>query len=85
MRARSGAPGYIVTDRDDEQLPASRSERLGSLQLGDIAPAGSVIVLDEAEDVFQTDYANPLRRTLVQREDGKSEILDFLGSLWTGN
>lgn len=86
-----GAPGYIVTDRDDKQLPASRSERLGSLQLGDIfAPAGSVMVLDEAEDVFQTDYANPLRRTLGQREDSKSWMNQLLENnrlpvIWISN
>jgi transitional endoplasmic reticulum ATPase len=86
-----GAPGYIVTDRDDKQMPASRSERLGSLQLGDIfAPAGSVMVLDEAEDVFQTDYANPLRRSLGQREDSKSWMNQLLENnrlpvIWISN
>ncbi len=68
-----GASGFLVEDCDEERMPATRAERLGSLQLGSrFAAANSVLVLDEAEDIFQTDYGNPLRRALGGREDSKS-------------
>ncbi len=71
---RVGATGYRIDDTNKKQRPASRMERLGYLHLSQIfAPAGqSVLVLDEAEDVFQNDYNNPLSRALGQEQDSKS-------------
>lgn len=86
-----GVPGFLVEDCDGERMPASRAERLGSLQLGGrFAPGNSVLVLDEAEDIFQTDYGNPLRRTLGGREDSKSWMNQVLETnrvpiIWISN
>jgi SpoVK/Ycf46/Vps4 family AAA+-type ATPase len=69
-----GLKGYQVEDRSEDHSPASRSERLASLVLTQIfAPAKeSVIVLDEAEDIFQTDYNHPLNMLSAKSEPSKS-------------
>ena len=71
---QAGALGFGIDDTDDQQRPASRDERLGSLRLSEIfAPLGrSVLVLDEAEDIFQSDYTSPLGRLMGEREASKS-------------
>ena len=80
---RVGSDGYGVADIDTDGDAASRSERLASLLLTQaFAPTGrSVVVLDEAEDIFQADYNNPFARMVGKREEGKS----WMNSLLEGN
>ena len=69
-----GKRGFVVADVDKDGAAASRAERLASLMLTQLfAPAGrSVVLLDEAEDIFQADYHNPMARALGNRDDAKS-------------
>jgi len=80
---RVGADGYAVADIDAEGGAASRAERLSSLLLTQaFAPAKrSVVVLDEAEDIFQSDYNDPLGRAMGKREESKS----WMNNLLEGN
>lgn len=68
-----GACGYAVSEQDVQGDAANRSERLSSLMLTQVfAPArNSIIVLDEAEDVFQTEYNDPLARAFGRKDDSK--------------
>ncbi|NML42504.1 AAA family ATPase [Ramlibacter sp. G-1-2-2] len=77
---RLGAEGFAVADMDADGDPASRDDRLASLMLTQVfAPKGrSVVVLDEAEDIFQAEYNNPLGRMFGQRDDSKSWINSLL-------
>lgn len=67
----SGLHGYSVSDLDRFGTAASRSERLSSLLLTQMfAPHDrSVVLLDEAEDVFRNDYNDPLARAFGRREE----------------
>lgn len=78
-----GAQGYSVGDTDEYNGSASRRERLANLGLSQIfAPAQhSVLVLDEAEDIFQSDYNNPLVRVFGKAEGSKS----WMNGLLEGN
>jgi len=71
---QAGAQGYSITDADERRSSASRKERLASLALSQIfAPSGkSVLVLDEAEDVFDADYNNPFARVFAKNPDSKA-------------
>ncbi|MBC5782635.1 AAA family ATPase [Ramlibacter sp. USB13] len=89
---RLGAEGFSVMDTDPDGDPASREERLGSLLLTQVfAPRGrSVVVLDEAEDIFQAEYNNPLGRMFGRRDDSKSWVNGLLERnvhpvLWISN
>ncbi len=79
----TGADGYAVSDIDGMGDAASRAERLASLSLTQaFAPIGhSVIVLDEAEDIFQADYNNPFAKMTGQQVEGKS----WMNNLLEGN
>lgn len=72
--ARLGLQGYQVEDTAEDQSPATRKERLASLVLSQIfAPAHqSVLVLDEAEDIFQGDYNNRNEARDAKSEPSKS-------------
>ncbi|MDM0022177.1 AAA family ATPase [Variovorax saccharolyticus] len=74
------AEGFRVLDADRAGNPATRAERLASLHMSAIfAPPGcSVILLDEAEDIFQSDYGNPLRRAFGSAEDSKAWMNNLL-------
>lgn len=80
---RAGAIGFSVSDCDSDGDAATREERLASLMLTQLfAAAGqTVIVLDEAEDVFKTDYVDPLARALGQKEESKA----WMNGLLEGN
>jgi SpoVK/Ycf46/Vps4 family AAA+-type ATPase len=87
-----GAQGYRITDADDAETSASRNERLASLSLTQIfSPAKrSVLVLDEAEDIFQSDYNNPLARVFGKKEGSKLWMNSLLESnqkpvIWISN
>ena len=77
---RVGAEGYAICDEDDESGSASRSERLANLGLSQrFAPDGSsILVLDEAEDIFQGDYNSPMARLFGKQEGGKSWMNNVL-------
>ena len=83
LAAQAGAQAFGIDDMNEQQRAASRDERLGSLRLNEVfAPAEhSVLVLDEAEDIFQTDYASPLRRLAGPPDDSKS----WMNQLLEGN
>jgi SpoVK/Ycf46/Vps4 family AAA+-type ATPase len=69
-----GVKGYQIADTGDDQSPASRQERLASLVLSQtFAPAKeSVLVLDEAEDIFDTDYNSKHMFRSAKAEPSKS-------------
>lgn len=77
---RVGALGFSVRDMDEDGDPASRDERLGSLLLTQaFAPTGrSIVVLDEAEDIFQSEYNNPFGRMFGQKSESKSWVNNLL-------
>ncbi|MEY2689797.1 MAG: hypothetical protein RL375_3996 [Pseudomonadota bacterium] len=71
------ARGYAIDHRDDAGNEASRRERLANLELSQCFAAHeqrSVLVLDEAEDVFQNDYQSPLSRVFGDHTESKSWI-----------
>jgi len=72
-----GAAGFVVNDRDDRGAEASRSERLASLQLSQTfagQQARAVLVLDEAEDIFQSDAQHPLARLFRPAAESKAWV-----------
>jgi SpoVK/Ycf46/Vps4 family AAA+-type ATPase len=75
-----GVQGYSVEDRSEHEASANRHERLASMHLSQLfAPAKrSVMVLDEAEDIFQDDYNNPLAKVFGAREGSKSWMNSIL-------
>lgn len=88
----AGAQGFSIRDTDDEQASASRPERLADLALSQVfAPAGkSILVLDEAEDVFDADYNNPFVRVFGKKQDSKAWMNSLLESnthpvIWISN
>ncbi|MGY4828645.1 AAA family ATPase [Sphaerotilaceae bacterium SBD11-9] len=87
-----GLRGFAVADVDKDGGAASRAERLASLMLTQLfAPAGgSVVLLDEAEDIFQAEYHDPMARALGKRDDAKSWMNHLLEDnahpiLWISN
>ena len=87
-----GAKGYAVAETNPDGDSASRNERLSSLMLTQLfAGAGqSVVVLDEAEDIFQHDYNNPVSRIFSKSEGGKAWINGLLENntnpvIWISN
>ena len=73
--AEMDALAFSVAEADDNGQEASRGERLASLQLSQTfaGQAGrAVLVLDEAEDIFQDDYHQPLGRQSGRRNESKA-------------
>ncbi|MEO9149832.1 MAG: ATP-binding protein [Burkholderiaceae bacterium] len=63
--ASIGAAGFSIDPFDHDGDEASRDERLASLRLAQTFASQrdrAVLVLDETEDIFQSDYQNPLFR-----------------------
>ncbi len=77
---RAGLQGYAVAITDADGGAADRGDRLSSLTLTQLfAPAGrSVVVLDEAEDIFQDEYNNPFARMFGKRSEPKAWMNDLL-------
>jgi transitional endoplasmic reticulum ATPase len=70
-----GASGFLVGDADDDGDEATRSDRLASLQLSQTfagQTTRSVLVLDEAEDIFRSDYGHPLAGLLRSTSESKA-------------
>ncbi|MGJ7522709.1 AAA family ATPase [Variovorax sp. LT1P1] len=88
-----GASAFCVDETDEDGGEATRSERLASLQLSQsfVGQAGrSVIVLDEAEDIFQSDYNHPLAGLFQSNGGSKAWINNLLESnsapvIWISN
>lgn len=87
---------YSVTSKDEEGDEATRNERLTNLRLcqqlaGDNQK--SILVLDEAEDIFRSGYNNPFAEffgTTSSRSESKAWINDLLESnrhpvIWISN
>jgi SpoVK/Ycf46/Vps4 family AAA+-type ATPase len=93
MIARIGATGFAIDHRDRLGDEASRSDRLANLRLSQCFAGqhqGAVLVLDEAEDVFQNDYQNPLARAFGRPVESKAWINSLLESnahpvIWISN
>jgi len=70
-----GANAFVIVEADEAGAEASRSERLASLQLSQTFAGhttSAVLVLDEAEDIFQNDYQHPLGRLLRRGRESKA-------------
>lgn len=91
--AQIGGSGFAIDHRDDQGDEAKRSDRLASLQLSQCFAGqhqGAVIVLDEAEDVFQNDYQSPLSRVFGRPAESKAWVNSLLESnahpvIWISN
>jgi SpoVK/Ycf46/Vps4 family AAA+-type ATPase len=69
------ATGFLVDHEDDEGREATRSDRLASLRLTQCFAGErgrAVLVLDEAEDIFRSEYGHPLARVLGDRKESKA-------------
>ena len=70
-----GAEGFAVSHMDDDGGEANRHERLQALRLCQTfagEQGNAVLVLDEAEDVFQGDYNHPLARLFSRGGQSKA-------------
>ena len=79
-----GACGFVVRHADDDGDEASREERLASLRMSQTFAGEqqrAVLVLDEAEDIFQNDYQNPLAQLFQRSAESKA----WMNSLLEGN
>ena len=91
--AEIGAVGFVINDMDGSGAEASRSERLGSLQLSQTfagQQARAVLVLEEAEDIFQNDYQHPMARLFGSTKESKSWVNALLEKnphpvIWVSN
>jgi hypothetical protein len=81
LNAQYGSAAYCVATKDDDGDVADRSARLANLQLCQqlAGSAPAVLVLDEAEDIFQSDYNNPFAG-LFGKSEGQTE-----SKSWTNN
>ncbi|MBK6851962.1 MAG: AAA family ATPase [Burkholderiales bacterium] len=85
--------GYAIDHRDSQGDEASRSDRLSNLRLSQCFAGHrqrTVLVLDEAEDVFQNDYQSPLARMFGHEPESKSWINTMLETnahpvIWISN
>jgi SpoVK/Ycf46/Vps4 family AAA+-type ATPase len=91
--AQIGANGYAIDHHNRWGDEASRNDRLANLRLSQCFAGHeqrSVLVLDEAEDVFQNDYQSPLSRVFGDHSESKSWINMLLESnehpvIWISN
>lgn len=81
LAASHGAAAYSVTAKDEDGDAADRQDRLASLRLSQklAGNAPAILVLDEAEDIFQSDYNNPFAALFK----GKSSEQE--NKAWTNN
>jgi AAA+ superfamily predicted ATPase len=91
--AQIGASGFSVDHIDGSGGEASRDDRLASLRLSQTFASQherAVLVLDEAEDVFQTEYQHPLARVFGRPAESKAWTNNLLESnahpvIWISN
>jgi len=88
-----GATGFAIDHTDDSGGEGSRSDRLASLRLSQ-SFAGqrqrSVLVLDEAEDIFENDYQHPFARLFKRKTESKAWMNNLLETnshpvIWISN
>ncbi len=93
LAADIGASGFSIDHIDDQGGEASRDDRLASLRLSQTFASQherSLLVLDEAEDIFQSDYQNPFARLFRRSEESKGWVNNLLETnahpvIWIGN
>lgn len=91
--ARIDGSGFAIDHRDSQGEEAKRSDRLANLRLSQCFAGqhqGAILVLDEAEDIFQNDYHSPLSRVLGLQLESKAWINTLLESnlhtvIWISN
>ena len=69
-----GASGFSIAEADDDGDEATRGDRLASLQLSQTFAGHvnrAVLVLDEAEDIFQNNYNHPLAQIFGRTRESK--------------
>jgi transitional endoplasmic reticulum ATPase len=87
------ASGFCIDHTDEHGGEASRGERLASLRLSQTFASQhhrAVLVLDEAEDIFQADYQNPFARVFKRPNESKAWMNNLLESnphpvVWISN
>lgn len=88
----SGA-GFAIANCNDQGGEAKRSDRLASLRLSQCFAGHhqhSILLLDEAEDVFQSDYQSPLSRVFGGVKESKAWVNNLLETnphpvIWISN
>lgn len=88
-----GASAFVVRHADNDGDEASRQERLASLRLSQTFAGEqqrAVLVLDEAEDIFQNDYQSPLARLFRRSGESKAWMNSLLETnprpvIWISN
>lgn len=88
-----GAAGFAIDHTDPHGAEASRANRLGSLRLSQTFASQhhhSLLVLDEAEDVFRGDHNNPFARLMRRPAESKAWMNQLLESnvhpvIWISN
>lgn len=88
-----GGSGFAIDHRDSQGDEATRSDRLANLRLSQCFAGqhqSAVLVLDEAEDIFQSDYQSPLSRVFGRPAESKAWINSLLESnahpvIWISN
>lgn len=88
-----GAMGYLVGHEDERGDEGKRADRLASLRLSQCFAGQrerALLVLDEAEDIFQHDYQSPLSRIFGGKRESKAWTNHLLESnahpvIWISN
>lgn len=88
-----GGVGFAVAHCDEYGDEAKRTDRLANLRLSQCFAGqneGSVLLLDEAEDVFQNNYRSPLTRVFGEQKEGKAWVNTLLETnthpvIWISN
>lgn len=91
--AQVGGSGFGVDHRDSMGDEGRRSDRLANLRLSQCFAGQhqrAVLVLDEAEDIFQSDYQSPMARLFGAPTESKAWINSLLESnthpvVWISN
>lgn len=93
MIVQIGGAGFAIDHRDAQGNEAARSDRLANLRLSQCFAGQhqrAILVLDEAEDIFQSDYQSPLSRIFGRPAESKAWINSLLESnphpvIWISN
>ena len=88
-----GATGFLVDCEGDRGEEGNRADRLASLRLSQCFAGQrerALLVLDEAEDIFQHDYQSPLSRVFGGKRESKAWTNHLLESnthpvIWISN
>ncbi|MES2978004.1 MAG: ATP-binding protein [Pseudomonadota bacterium] len=89
---RAHAQGFSIDEKNEDGDGANRSTRLASFLLTQVfaAPGQSIVVLDEAEDIFQGNYNGSIARMMGKTDDCKAWINQMLETnvhpvIWISN